>query len=211
MADLVAPELRSSITVTMKRLSASALMPASQGNLSARDGDTGNVVITPHAYPYEDMTPDDLVVLAPDGTQIDGRLDPSYDALLHLGVYAARPEVFSVLHTEPPYVNAFGALNRDILPVTTTGLKSANGSIPIMPFRHRRDEAFIVEMLEVMGDSHGVVWQNHGLLVVADTVENAAERTIGIEFNAQVMHLALRAGIGEPQTLERVGADMIVA
>ena len=55
----------------------------------------------------------------------------------------------------------------------------------------------------------GVVWQNHGLLVVADTVESAAERTIGIEFNAQVMHLALRAG--EPQTLERVGADMIVA
>ena len=209
MADLVAAELRRSITVTMKRLSASSLMPASQGNLSARDRNTGNVVITPHAYPYEDMTPDDLVVLDADGKQLDGRLDPSYDALLHVGVYAARPEVFSVLHTEPPFVNAFGALGRDILPVTTTGLKSANGTIPIMPFRHRRDEAFVAEMLEVMGDSHGVVWQNHGLLVVADTVENAAERTIGIEFNAQVMHLALRAG--EPQTLERVGADMIVA
>ena len=209
MADLVAAELRRSITVTMKRLSASSLMPASQGNLSARDRNTGNVVITPHAYPYEDMTPDDLVVLDPDGTQLEGRLDPSYDALLHVGVYAARPEVFSVLHTEPPFVNAFGALGRDILPVTTTGLKSANGTIPIMPFRHRRDEAFTEEMLEVMGDSHGVVWQNHGLLVVADTVESAAERTIGIEFNAQVMHLALRAG--EPQTLERVGADMIVA
>ncbi len=209
MADLVAAELRRSITVTMKRLSASSLMPASQGNLSARDRNTGNVVITPHAYPYEDMTPDDLVVLDPDGVQLEGRLDPSYDALLHVGVYAARPEVFSVLHTEPPFVNAFGALGRDILPVTTTGLKSANGTIPIMPFRHRRDEAFTEEMLEVMGDSHGVVWQNHGLLVVADTVESAAERTIGIEFNAQVMHLALRAG--EPQTLERVGADMIVA
>ena len=209
MADRVAAELRRSITVTMQRLSASSLMPASQGNLSARDRDTGNVVITPHAYPYEDMTPDDLVVVDPGGTQLEGRLDPSYDVLLHLGVYAARPEVFAVLHTEPPYVNAFGALGRDILPVTTTGLKSANGSIPIMPFRHRRDEAFVAEMLEVMGDRHGVVWQNHGLLVVADTVENAAERTIGIEFNAQVMHLALR--VGEPQTLERVGADMIVA
>lgn len=209
MADLVAAELRSSITEAMQRLSASSLMPASQGNLSARDRVTGNVVITPHAYPYEGMTPDDLVVLSPDGTQIDGRLDPSYDALLHVGVYAARPEVSAVLHTEPPYVNAFGALGRDILPVTTTGLKSANGSIPIMPFRHRRDEAFVTEMLEVMGDKHGVVWQNHGLLVVADTVEDAAERTIGIEFNAQVMHLALR--VGEPQTLERVGADMIVA
>ncbi|MCY3785454.1 MAG: class II aldolase/adducin family protein [bacterium] len=99
---------------------------------------TCNVVMTPHAYPYEDMTPDDLAVLAPDGTQIDGRLDPSYDSLLHMGVYSARPEVFSVLHTEPPYVNAFGALGRDIPPVTTTGLKSANGSIPIMPFRLAR-------------------------------------------------------------------------
>ena len=209
MGDLVAAELRRSITVTMKRLSASALMPASQGNLSARDRDTGNVVVTPHAYPYEDMTPDDLVVLDCDGNQLEGRLAPSYDAMLHVAVYKARPDVYAVLHTEPPYINAFGALGQDILPVTTTGLKSANGTIPIMPFRHRRDDAFTEEMLQVMGDSHGVVWQNHGLLVVADTVENAAERTIGIEFNAQVMHIALSAG--EPQTLERVGADMIVA
>ena len=30
--------------------------------------------------------------------------------------------MYSVLHTEPPYINAFGALGRGIVPVTTTGL-----------------------------------------------------------------------------------------
>ena len=205
MADLVAAELRRSITVAMRRLSASSLMPLA-GQLSARDRDTKR---GDHAASY----PIGHDARRPRGADPDGPRSAGVSIplrrLLHVGVYKARPEVFAVLHTEPPYVNAFGALGRDILPVTTTGLKSANGTTPIMPFRHRRDEAFTTEMLEVMGDSHGVVWQNHGLLVVADTVENAAERTIGIEFNAQVMHLALRAG--EPQTLERVGPDMIVA
>ena len=74
-------------------------------------------------------------------------------------VYAERPDVYSVLHTEPPYINAFGALGRDIVPVTTTGLKSANGTVPIMPFRKTRGGDFAREMLEIMGDRHGVVWE----------------------------------------------------
>ena len=45
--------------------------------------------------------------------------------------------------------------------------------------------------------------------MVADTVEQAAERSIGIEFNAEVLLLALQ--VGEPQTLEYVDAKMVVA
>ena len=206
---LVSAELMDSLAVTMRRLSDTSMVPAYQGNFSARDRHTGHVAITPHAYPYEDMTADDLVIMHADGRKLAGRLDPSYDVEVHLTVYEERPDVCSVLHTEPPYINAFGALGRDIVPVTTTGLKSANGTIPIMPFRKTRGADFAREMLEIMGDRHGVVWQNHGLLVVADTLEQAAERSIGIEFNAEVLLLALQ--VGEPQTLEYVDAKMVVA
>ena len=43
-------------------------------------------MITPHAYPYEDMTADDLVVMHADGRKLAGRLDPSYDVEVHLTV-----------------------------------------------------------------------------------------------------------------------------
>ncbi len=205
----VSAELQTGVVETMQRLSKLSLMPADQGNLSARDIRTGHIVVTPHAYPYDVMTVDDLVVLNAGGEKVDGHREPSYDAQLHVAVYAARPKVNAVLHTEPPYVNACGALNRHIAPITTTGLKSANGMVPIMPFRYKRGGEFVKEMLEVMGDSHGVVWQNHGLLVVGETVTQVADRSVGIEFNAQVLLLAL--GAGQPQTLQHVGAEMVVA
>lgn len=39
------------------------LAPNTQGNLSARDPESGLVAITPHDYPYEEMTPEDVVIL----------------------------------------------------------------------------------------------------------------------------------------------------
>ena len=64
---LVSAELMDGLAITMRRLSDTSMVPAYQGNFSARDRLTGHVVITPHAYPYEDMTADDLVIMHVDG------------------------------------------------------------------------------------------------------------------------------------------------
>jgi ribulose-5-phosphate 4-epimerase/fuculose-1-phosphate aldolase len=74
-----------------------------------------------------------------------------------------------------------------------------------MPFwAGPRDEDFALEMLKVMGDRDAVIWRNHGLVVVSDSIELAVDKTIGVEFNAQVLFLALQ--VGQPQAL-RYGED----
>ena len=207
--DLVSVELRQRLVGTMKRVDGTSLVSANQGNLSARDPRTGNIVITPTSFPYNLMTVDDLVIIDASGRRIGGNREPSSDSVVHLTVYAQRPDVDAVLHTEPPHVNALGALGRDIVPVTTTGLVSGNGTVPIMAFRPTRSESFAIEMLEVMGNSYGVVWQNHGLLAIGNSPEQAADRSVCIEFNAQVLLLAM--SVGEPQTLESVDPSTIMA
>jgi ribulose-5-phosphate 4-epimerase/fuculose-1-phosphate aldolase len=185
------------------------LMPANQGNLSIRDQASGLILITPHDRPYDRMSPEDLVVIDGDGTVIEGDLGPSYDVPVHTVVYRERPDVNAVIHTEPAFVNAFGAVEQDIDPVTTTGLKSANGSVPIMPFSAVRDAAFARDMLAMMGDRHAIVWGSHGLLVIGSDLGQVLDRSLGIEFNARV--LAIARSLGTPNSLAYLDAAMIKA
>jgi len=185
----------SEVIEVARETAAAALVSGTQGNFSARDPRTRHIAITPHDFPYQQLTPSDLVILDDSGKRLAGDREPSFDWRLHCTVYRARPNVGAVIHSEPPYVNALGVLGRKIDPVTTTGLKSAGGAVPIMPFRRGpRDERFADDMLELMGDLNAAVWGNHGLLVVGSTVREAHQRTLGIEFNAKVFHLALTLG-----------------
>ena len=47
------------------------------GNVSARDADSGAVVIKPSGVPYETMTLDDMVVVDINGRVLEGKLRPS--------------------------------------------------------------------------------------------------------------------------------------
>jgi L-ribulose-5-phosphate 4-epimerase len=200
LTEYVRQELLADIVRVAQAATRTELMVGNQGNFSARDPATGYFAITPHDRPYVSMTTDDLVILDVQATVVAGHHQPSYDHVVHATVYRERPEVMAVVHTEPPYINVFGALGRAIVPVTTTGLKSSLGAVPIMPYRPVRDVAFAQEMLQLMGERLAVVWANHGLLLVGATIDQAYERSAAVEFNAKVLHLALQ--LGEPQTLE---------
>ncbi len=202
-------ELRDRILRVARIASDSGLFVANQGNFSARDPESGLIGITPHDLSYDLMTARDLVVIRVDGTKVEGELEPSFDVSVHAEVYRQRDDVGAVIHTEPHYVNAFGAVGLDIDPVTTTGLKSANGVTPVMPFRTVRDEAFADEMLKVMAEHHAVIWGNHGLLTVGATIEQALDRSLGVEFNAKVAWLA--RSLGEANHLAFVDAAMVKA
>ena len=200
-SELVAGSIVSGVIEVAQETAAANLVSGTQGNFSARDPRTGNVAITPHDFPYEQLTASDMVLLDDSGARLAGDREPSFDWRLHCTVYRERPNVGAVIHTEPPYVNALGVLGRKIDAVTTTGLKSAGGAVPIMPFRRGpRDERFALDMLALMGHLNAAVWGNHGLLVVGSTIREAYQRTLGIEFNAKVFHLALT--LGEPNLIE---------
>ena len=57
------------------------------GNVSARDSDSGMIVIKPSGVSYKSMKPDDMVVIDPDGKVVEGKYKPSTDAPTHLLLY----------------------------------------------------------------------------------------------------------------------------
>ena len=84
------------------------------GNVSGIDRERGLVVIKPSGVSYDELTPDDLVVLDLDGKVVDGKLNPSSDTKTHLELYKAFPEIGGIVHTHSPYAVGWAQAGRDI-------------------------------------------------------------------------------------------------
>ncbi len=90
------------------------------GNVSQKDPHTGLVVIKPSGVSYEEMKPEDMVVVDLDGKIIEGNLNPSSDTKTHLELYKAHPEIGGVVHTHSTHAVSFAQAGLDIIPFGTT-------------------------------------------------------------------------------------------
>lgn len=170
------------------------LVPLTQGNLSLRDPLSGLILITPHDYPYDQLTADDVAALDLAGNIIEGAREPSSESPVHLAVYEQRPDVQAVVHTEPIYTNVFGVLHKPIALVHVSALIDVGGEVPVMPFALSGSRQFGYDMLKVMGDKNAVIWANHGMLAVGDSLGKAIHCTVMVEIAAQIYHMALQHG-----------------
>jgi len=203
---LVSEAIKREIVKYAKLSSAMGLTPNTQGNLSARDPQTGYIAVTPHDLAYDIMTWEDISVVDLDGNHVEGHRKPSSETAVHLSVYRARPNVFGVVHSEPVYTNCFGAIGMPIEPVVVALLVDIGGSVPVMPFMPSGSRAFGDEMVRVMGDRNGVIWGNHGLLTHGKDLDQAFRRTVIIENVAQIYYLTLSLG-KKPVILDRSVID----
>lgn len=100
------------------------------GNVSGIDREQGLFVIKPSGVDYEDLRPEDLVVLDLEGRQVEGVLNPSSDARTHLALYRAFPTLGGVVHTHSPHAVAWAQAGEDIPCFGTTHADYFYGSIP---------------------------------------------------------------------------------
>ena len=199
--------LAEDLVTCARRIARLELAPNTQGNLSARDAASGLVAITPHDYPYEQMTADDVIILDLAGSTVSGRRAPSHETPVHLTVYRERPDVHAIVHAEPIYVNVFGVLGRPVPPVVVSQLIAVGGEAPIMPFMPSGSDAFGLEMLRCMGDRNAVVWAQHGCLTIGPDLEAAFRCTVALEGGAKIAYLA--SVLGTPNALSM--ADLVSA
>ena len=100
------------------------------GNVSGIDRETGLVVIKPSGVKYEDLTPDQMVVLSLDGEMVEGDLNPSSDTKTHLELYKAYPQLGGIVHTHSPYAVAWAQAGKDISCYGTTHADYFYGPVP---------------------------------------------------------------------------------
>ncbi|MBP3656068.1 MAG: L-ribulose-5-phosphate 4-epimerase [Clostridia bacterium] len=100
------------------------------GNVSGIDRESGLVVIKPSGVEYDDLTPEDLVVLNLDGEIVEGKLNPSSDTKTHLELYKAFPQLGGIVHTHSPYAVGWAQAGEDIPCYGTTHADYIYGPVP---------------------------------------------------------------------------------
>ena len=90
------------------------------GNVSAGDHELGVFAIKPSGVPYEDLTPEKMIVVDFDAKIVEGNLRPSSDTKTHAVLYKHCAEIGGIVHTHSTYATAWAQALRDIPNYGTT-------------------------------------------------------------------------------------------
>lgn len=169
------------------------LVKMTSGNVSGRDPESGLVVIKPSGVSFEDLTPEDIVVVDMEGRVVEGKLKPSTDTDTHLYVYNRRPDVFGIVHTHSPYASSFAALGHPI-PACLTSCGMLGGEVPLGGYAPIGGEDIGQEIIDKIGRSLAIVMQNHGVFTIGSSAQHATKIAVEVEEIAKITHLALLRG-----------------
>lgn len=100
------------------------------GNVSGIDRQQGLFVIKPSGVSYDELKPEDMVVVDLLGNKVEGHYNPSSDTATHLELYLAFSEIGGVVHTHSPIATAWAQAGRTIPCYGTTHADYFFGEIP---------------------------------------------------------------------------------
>jgi L-ribulose-5-phosphate 4-epimerase len=164
------------------------------GNISGRDLETGLVVIKPSGIMYDDLTPEDLIILDLNGKIVEGKLKPSSDTATHLYIYRHRSEVGGIVHTHSPFATAFAAIGKPIPPYLTAICDEFGESIPVGGFAPIGGEEIGREVIRSIGTSPAILMQNHGVFTIGKNPKAAVKAAVMVEDAARGMFYAYQLG-----------------
>jgi L-ribulose-5-phosphate 4-epimerase len=180
------------------------LVAWTSGNVSGRDPQTGLVVIKPSGVPYDELTPENMVVVDPDGKVVEGKLKPSSDTFAHVYVYRRRIDVNGIVHTHSTFATAWAAAGRPIPAVLTAICDEFGGPIPLGAYARIGGDEIGQEILRSIGTSPAILMKNHGVFTIGRTPEAAVKAAVMVEDVARTVFYAFQLGQPDEIPVEEV-------
>ena len=103
------------------------------GNVSAVDRNLGVFAIKPSGVPYEELSPEKMVIVDFDANVVAGTLRPSSDTKTHAVLYKYWDAIGGIVHTHSTYATAWAQSLRDIPIYGTTHADHNVADIPCAP------------------------------------------------------------------------------
>lgn len=100
------------------------------GNVSGIDREAGLFVIKPSGVAYEELKPEDMVVVDLKGSRVEGDYNPSSDTATHMILYNRFPNIGGIVHTHSSWATSWAQAGRGIPCYGTTHADYIYGEVP---------------------------------------------------------------------------------
>ena len=200
------------VVACCRRLHARGLVAGAEGNVSVRLLD-GSILITATGADkatiesgqvlrcYEDGTlcDNDASLACASGVPLrDGPSRPSSEVQMHIGIYAARPDVKAVVHAHPPVATGFAAAHRTIPANVLPELPVVVGPVALVPYGRPGTSALPDAIRAFVADHEVFLLANHGVTTVGRSLADATMRMESVEQAARILLSAELLGGAKP-------------
>lgn len=171
-------DLRQALIAVAQAMAPAGLNRGTSGNVSVRSG--AGFYITPTGLPYASLSPDDIPLMALDGSH-QGQRKPSSEWRFHRDLYAGRPEVGAVLHAHSPFAVSLACLRRDIPPFHYMIARFGGSTIRCAEYAIFGSAELSAAAMVAMDERKACLLANHGLLVAGRDLDEALALAIELE------------------------------
>lgn len=187
--------LRQAVAQTCRTLYAFGHDSGLSGQISARAEKEGTYYTQRMGLGFDEITPENLLIVDEDLNVIDGSGMPNPANRFHSWLYRARADINCIVHTHAPYVSALSMLE---VPLEIAHMDACllYGQVaflkkwPGIPVGNEEGEI----ISKAIGDKKAIMLSHHGLLVAAGSVEEACIMGVMFERAARLQLLAMAAG-----------------
>ena len=195
-------QMRQMVLEYSKQAYEERLFAGTSGNLSVRDPESGLIAITPSSVAYPTMTREDIMLITPAGEIRAGQHKPSSEWRMHAEIYAHRPDVHAVVHTHSPYATAFAVAHEKIPVILIEMMYFLLGDVPIAAYHMPGTAELGENALAVLAQRGACLMENHGVLAIGATLEQAHIRAVYTEDAAKICTLARMNGSAHAISVE---------
>jgi L-fuculose-phosphate aldolase len=154
------------------RLLREGLVARTWGNISIRVDET-YMLITPSGRTYEDLGPDDIVLVDYHSSKHEGNIKPSSEKELHCEIYRTRKEVHAVIHTHQMNASTVAAAHREVPPILDDMAQVIGPSVRVADYALPSTKKITKRTVRALKGRNAALMANHGAVCVGRDLEEA--------------------------------------
>ena len=165
-------ELKTKVCDAGKMLLKEGLVARTWGNVSIKVNDT-QMVITPSGRKYDELTPNEMVLVDIYTLKYEGNLKPSSELKLHCQIYKTKPEIGAVIHTHQMFGSIVAAAQIDVQVLDENHQNILGGKvIKAAPYALPNTKKITMATAKAIENSNAALMSNHGVVCIGKDLEH---------------------------------------
>jgi L-fuculose-phosphate aldolase len=156
--------LKKKIVEIEEKLVSKGLVVGPAGNVSCRTSDENTILITPSGIPRDKIKPQDILLIDFEGEILQGSLNPSREAMMHISIYKIENDAGAVIHSHPTYATTLSIVGKPIPPLLDEFVVFVGKKVKLADYAMSGSNELAKNVSKTIKDSRAVLLSNNCLI-----------------------------------------------